>query len=121
MTRSPSMLKAALWMAGWLALMVIVAVAGRETLRELSVFQVMELRSLIGFAMLYPLIHKAGGLTAMATARPLAHLSRNLVHYAAQIGWFYALTLIRSARWCRSSSPCRSGSRSWPRPSSANT
>lgn len=94
MTRSPSMLKAALWMAGWLALMVIVAVAGRETLRELSVFQVMELRSVIGFAMLYPLIHKAGGVTAMATARPLAHLSRNLVHYAAQLGWFYALTLI---------------------------
>ena len=36
-------------MAGWLALMLIVAVAGRETMRELNVFQVMEVRSIIGF------------------------------------------------------------------------
>jgi len=94
MTRPPSKLKAALWMAGWLGLMVVVAVAGRETLRELNVFQVMELRSLIGFLMLYPIIHANGGLPAMATARPIPHLTRNLVHYAAQIGWFFALTLI---------------------------
>ena len=31
---------AALWMAGWLALMLIVAVAGREATRELNVFQI---------------------------------------------------------------------------------
>jgi drug/metabolite transporter (DMT)-like permease len=85
---------AALWMAGWLGLMVIVAVAGRETLRELNVFQVMELRSVLGFLMLYPLIHGRGGLPAMATTRPLPHIARNLVHYAAQLGWFFALTLI---------------------------
>ena len=33
-------------MAGWLALMLIVAVAGRETTRELNVFQIMEVRSI---------------------------------------------------------------------------
>lgn len=81
-------------MAGWLTLMLIVAIAGRETLRELNVFQVMEVRSLIGFVMLYPLVHLNGGLSAMRTARPLQHLSRNLVHYGAQLGWFFALTLI---------------------------
>lgn len=85
---------AALWMSGWLSLMVIIAVAGRETLRELNVFQVMELRSVIGFAMLYPLIRAAGGFATMSTARPLSHLARNLVHYVAQLGWFLALTLI---------------------------
>ncbi|MGP9810705.1 DMT family transporter [Rhodopseudomonas sp. NSM] len=94
MTRQPSKSMAALWMSGWLSLMVIIAVAGRETLRELNVFQVMELRSLIGFAMLYPLVRAAGGFATMATARPLPHLARNLVHYAAQLGWFFALTLI---------------------------
>ncbi len=36
-------------MAGWLCLMLIVAVAGREATRELNVFQLMELRSIIGF------------------------------------------------------------------------
>ena len=81
-------------MAGWLTLMLIVAVAGRETTRELNVFQIMEVRSIIGFLMLYPLIRMHGGFAAMKTSRPLQHIGRNLVHYAAQLGWFFALTLI---------------------------
>jgi drug/metabolite transporter (DMT)-like permease len=81
-------------MAGWLALMLIVAVAGRETTRELNVFQIMEVRSILGFLMLYPLIRRAGGFTAMKTSRPLQHVARNLIHYGAQLGWFFALTLI---------------------------
>jgi len=81
-------------MAGWLALMLIVVVAGRETTRELNVFQIMEVRSVLGFFMLYPLIHRNGGLAAMKTPRPLLHVGRNLIHYAAGLGWFFALTLI---------------------------
>ncbi|HYW62432.1 MAG TPA: DMT family transporter [Bradyrhizobium sp.] len=81
-------------MAGWLTLMLIVAVAGRETTRELNVFQIMEVRSVLGFLMLYPLLHASGGFAAMKTARPLQHIARNLIHYAAQLGWFFALTLI---------------------------
>ena len=34
-----SLTKAAMWMAGWLACKLVMAVAGRETTRELSVFQ----------------------------------------------------------------------------------
>jgi drug/metabolite transporter (DMT)-like permease len=81
-------------MAGWLALMLIVAVAGRETTRELNVFEIMEVRSVLGLLMLYPLVHLNGGLAAMRTSRPLQHIARNLIHYAAQLGWFFALTLI---------------------------
>jgi drug/metabolite transporter (DMT)-like permease len=81
-------------MAGWLSLMLIVAVAGREAMRELNVFQLMELRSTLGFVMLYPLIRRNGGFAAMKTSRPLQHIGRNLVHYGAQLGWFFALTLI---------------------------
>ncbi len=89
---------AALWMAGWLALMVIVAVAGRAAVRELNVFQVMEVRSTLGFLMLYPLVRHNGGFAAMRTARPLQHIGRNLIHYSAQLGWFFALTLIPIAQ-----------------------
>ena len=85
---------AALWMAGWLALMLIIAVAGREALRELNVFQLMEMRTILGFLMLYPLIRINGGFATMKTSRPLQYLGRNLIHYAAQLGWFFALTLI---------------------------
>jgi drug/metabolite transporter (DMT)-like permease len=81
-------------MAGWLTLMLILVVAGREATRELNVFQIMELRTAIAFFMLYPLIRINGGFAAMKTSRPLQHIGRNLIHYGAQIGWFYALTLI---------------------------
>src|SRR5262245_37407268 len=41
MQRTQSKPMAALWMAGWLALMLVMAVAGREAVRELNVFQLM--------------------------------------------------------------------------------
>lgn len=93
-----SIARAAGWMAGWLALMVVIAVAGREVARELSVFQVMLLRSTLGLAMLWPLVRAAGGLAAVRTERLPRHVLRNAVHYAAQYGWFLALTLIPLAQ-----------------------
>ncbi|MFY8124882.1 MAG: DMT family transporter [Hydrogenophaga sp.] len=89
---------AAAWMAGWLTLMVVIAVAGREATRELSVFQIMLMRSVLGMALLWPLVHAAGGLSAMRTQRLPQHALRNGVHYAAQYGWFVALTLIPLAQ-----------------------
>ena len=78
--------------------MVVIAVAGREAARELSVFQIMLLRSTLGMAMLWPLVRAAGGLTAVRTERLPQHVLRNAVHYAAQYGWFVALTLIPLAQ-----------------------
>lgn len=94
MDRTQSKSLAALWMAGWLTLMLVIAIAGREALREINVFQLMEMRSILGFLMLYPLIHANGGLTAMRTTRLPQHVARNIIHYGAQLGWFFALTLI---------------------------
>jgi drug/metabolite transporter (DMT)-like permease len=78
--------------------MAVMAVAGRETTHALSVFQVMELRSVIGFAMLVPLIARGGGVMAMRTAHPWRHAVRNVAHYGAQCGWLVALTLIPIAQ-----------------------
>jgi drug/metabolite transporter (DMT)-like permease len=85
---------AALWMAGWLSLTLVMAVAGREALRELNVFELMEVRALIGFLLLSPIIWRAGGLAALKTSRLRDHATRNLIHYVSQLGWFFALTLI---------------------------
>ena len=98
MNERHSLSKAAFWMAGWLSLMVVIAVAGREAAKQVPIFQIMELRSLIGLALIYPLVHAAGGLAAMRTARPWQHIARNTVHYAAQFGWLVALTLIPLAQ-----------------------
>jgi drug/metabolite transporter (DMT)-like permease len=94
MDRTPSKPLAALWMAGWLTLMLVIAIAGREAAREINVFQLMEMRSILGFLMLYPLIRANGGLAAMRTKRLPQHVGRNIIHYGAQLGWFFALTLI---------------------------
>lgn len=90
--------RAAGWMAGWLTLMVVIAVAGREAASELSVFQIMLLRSTLGMLMLWPLVRAAGGLSAVRTEHLPQHALRNAVHYAAQYGWFVALTLIPLAQ-----------------------
>lgn len=95
---TPSNAKAAGWIVGWFAAMLTLLVAGREVTRELHVFQVMELRSAIGFFLLYPLVHMNGGFAGMKTRRPLLHISRNVIHYSAQYGWFLALTLIPLAQ-----------------------
>jgi len=63
-------------------------------MRELGVFQLMEMRSVIGLVLLAPLIRAEGGLRAMRTLRLRGHVARNVVHYGAQFGWLFALTLI---------------------------
>ena len=98
MQATQSIAKAAAWMAGWLSLMLVMAIAGREATRELAVFQVMEMRSLIGLLLLAPLIRAAGGLKAMRTQRLREHAMRNGVHYAAQYAWLAALSLIPLAQ-----------------------
>jgi drug/metabolite transporter (DMT)-like permease len=98
MQAQQSTAKAAAWMAGWLTLMLVIAVAGREATRELAVFQVMEMRSIIGLFLLWPLVRGSGGLAALRTQRLREHAARNTVHYAAQYAWFAALTMIPLAQ-----------------------
>jgi drug/metabolite transporter (DMT)-like permease len=73
-------------------------VAGREATRELHVFQILEIRSLLGLVLLVPLIVGAGGWRVLRTARLPQHVGRNVVHYAAQFAWFVALTMIPIAQ-----------------------
>ena len=98
MSFEPSPKKAATWMSGWLTAMLVMVVAGREATRSLHVFQIMEMRSLLGFVLLWPLIHASGGVRRLGTARLGQQVARNAVHYAAQFGWFFALTLIPIAQ-----------------------
>ena len=94
MHKPASKMMAALWMAGWLSLMLVMAVAGREALRDLNLFELMELRCLLGLVMLSPVVWLSGGPKVLRTKRLPQHIARNLIHYVAQLGWFFALTLI---------------------------
>lgn len=81
-------------MGGSITSFLIMSIAGRETTPTLDVFQVMELRSVIGLFILLPLVFAVGGFPAMRTKRPLQHIGRNVVHYAGQYAWLVALTMI---------------------------
>ncbi len=84
----------ALWMTGWLTAMVLMAVAAREAGKMLHVFQIMEVRSLLGIVLILPMVAAAGGVRAIRTRRFGLHVGRNAVHYAAQFLWFLAITMI---------------------------
>lgn len=98
MAEMQSTLKAALWMGGSIASFLTMTVAGRAIMPELDVFQVMEMRSIIGWFILLPLVLVSGGFAAMRTRRPLQHIGRNVVHYAGQFAWLQALTMIPLAQ-----------------------
>jgi drug/metabolite transporter (DMT)-like permease len=98
MTQTQSTIRAALWMGGSIASFLTMTVAGRAIVPDLDVFQVMEMRSVIGWFILLPLVLASGGFAAMRTARPLQHVGRNVVHYAGQFAWLQALTMIPLAQ-----------------------
>jgi drug/metabolite transporter (DMT)-like permease len=93
-----SNLRAAFWMACALGCLLLMTWSGRETTSQLDVFQVMEMRSLLGLVLLYPLVLRAGGFRAMRTGRIGMHVVRNIGHYGGQFTWLAALTMIPLAQ-----------------------
>ena len=98
MENSPSTLKAAGWMMASIALLLLMAVSGRAITREVDVFQVMEMRSVIAFLMLLPLVYREGGFKAMRTGILTVHVGRNVAHYVGQFAWLMGLTIIPLAQ-----------------------
>ncbi|MEW9808471.1 DMT family transporter [Mesorhizobium sp. ZMM04-5] len=98
MSQTQSTIKAALWMGGSITSFLTMTVAGRAIMPELHVFQVMEMRSVIGWFLLLPLVLASGGFAVMRTRRPALHVGRNVVHYAGQFAWLQALTMIPLAQ-----------------------
>lgn len=94
MNAQPSLPKAAFWMVLSVTSFLAMSVAGRATTSVLGVFQVLELRSVIGWFILLPVVMASGGFAAMRSQRLPLHVARNFVHYIGQGAWLYALTLI---------------------------
>lgn len=94
MDTQQSYAKAAFWMGCSIACFVVMSMVGRTLTAELNVFQVMEMRSVIGFVMLLPLVLASGGFVAMRTGRPVLHVARNVAHYSGQFAWLMALNMI---------------------------
>jgi drug/metabolite transporter (DMT)-like permease len=91
------MLRAALWMSGALLSFTAMAISGRVLSVELTTFQILFFRSLVGLVVIGAVVHRAGG-TVLRTKTPLTHLVRNLAHFGGQYGWFYGIAHIPLAQ-----------------------
>ena len=76
-----------------MASFLMVAIAGRELSDTMNTFQIVFIRSLVGFAIVL-VVAGAKGSTLFRTARLKIHLIRNVLHYSAQAGWFLGVSLL---------------------------
>jgi drug/metabolite transporter (DMT)-like permease len=91
-------LKAALWMMGSVTSFSAIAVAGRQVQGLHDSFEIMTVRSLVGFGLLL-LWGAFSGQLARVSARKLpGHFARNIIHFAGQNLWLVALGLIPLAQ-----------------------
>jgi len=85
---------AALWMAGAIASFTTLAVAGRTVSVDLSTFEIMLWRSLIGLTLLIAWVALRRPERGLATRHLPLHLMRNIAHFAGQNLWFHAITVL---------------------------
>jgi drug/metabolite transporter (DMT)-like permease len=90
-------IRATLWMAGALLSFIAMAISGRELSAELSTFEILFFRSLIGLAVV-ALLLSTNGWGQIATQRPGLHVLRNVAHFGGQFGWFYGIALLPLAQ-----------------------
>ena len=74
------------------------AVAGKEVSSVHDSFEIMTLRSAIGIALVLAFARATGQMQEIKAERLSGHLLRNLMHFAGQNLWFFALTLIPLAQ-----------------------
>lgn len=91
-------LLAAAWMVGAIVAFSSMAVAGRELANELSSFEIMVYRSIIGVGIILLIGVGFGKLGEVRFDRLRLHGLRNIAHFAGQNLWFSALPLITLAQ-----------------------
>jgi drug/metabolite transporter (DMT)-like permease len=90
---SKSLPLAAAWMCAAIVCFLMMAIAGRELSAEVGPAQIVAFRNIICLAVLAAILARLGWKQAR-TAKPGRHVLRNVIHFAAQFGWFYAIARI---------------------------
>ena len=91
-------LAAALWMLGSVVAFTAMAVAVRNVGQVHDSFEILMLRSAVGFGLVLIFGLVTGRLREVSTDRLAGHFLRNVVHFTGQNLWFTALTLIPLAQ-----------------------
>ncbi len=85
-------------MVGAIASFSLLAVGARAVSPALDTFEIMLFRSGIGLALMVLVLGVLGRLAEARPRRLDVHLGRNLIHFAGQNLWFYALTVLPLAQ-----------------------
>lgn len=83
-------LRGAVWMGGAVVSFSVMAIAVRELLRALGIFEILFLRSLVSLILLAAVLPVVGW-QALRTQRFGLHVVRNLFHFSGQYAWVYAI------------------------------
>ena len=100
MTAAPRLapiFRVALWMVGTFTSLLSMAVAGRELAAEITIFQLLFWRGVVGLAVILLLFQVTGGWRHLRTQKLATHGARSVVHLGAQYAWFYAIAFISLA------------------------
>lgn len=89
---------AALWMTGSIASFSAMAIATRQIKGLHDTFEIMTVRSIIGFVLVVSIAFAMGRLSEVKAQRLGGHLARNIVHFTGQNLWLLALTMIPLAQ-----------------------
>ena len=86
---------ALMWMLGAAASFSAMAIAGRALYVDMNTFELMLYRSIIGFVIVCGIIATtAKGFAQIKTSKIDQHVKRNIVHFAGQNFWFFAVATI---------------------------
>jgi drug/metabolite transporter (DMT)-like permease len=91
-------IRAALWMIGSILAFSAMAIAGKEIGTAHDSFEIMTVRSAVGFALVLALASATGRLAEINARNLGGHALRNIIHFTGQNLWFWALTVIPMAQ-----------------------
>ena len=86
--------RVAFWMGGTFTSLLSMAVAGRELAADITIFQLLFWRGVVGLAVILLLFQVTGGWRHLRTQKFATHGARSVVHLGAQYAWFYAIAFI---------------------------
>lgn len=89
-TRIPVAVRAALWMGCALLSFVLMAISVRELHHAMGSFEILFLRSIVSLLIMLAILPRYGG-RALITQRFGLHVVRNLLHFAGQYAWVFAI------------------------------
>ncbi len=89
-------LRAALWMSGAVLSFSFMAVAVRELLRHMEVFEILFLRTLVTLLLVLAALPSTG-IAPLRTRRFWSHFWRAMMHLGGQVCWIYAIAALTLA------------------------